>query len=133
LKLKFACRCRVAAERRNQQKIVIGRWLATRPRCCCDDPTKGIDIRPGRPVRDADELCAQECRSCCTLWMTRNCWRPTACWVQWRAHSGGIERRTAHAPEPVSRRLLDRPFRCKPLTRPSRPPRGACLPTAIRT
>ncbi len=45
----------------NQQKVVIGRWLATRPQVLLfDDPTKGIDIQTKEDLyATMDELCAQ--------------------------------------------------------------------------
>jgi len=45
----------------NQQKVVIGRWLATRPQVLLlDDPTKGIDIQTKVDLyATLDDLCAQ--------------------------------------------------------------------------
>jgi len=45
----------------NQQKVVIGRWLATRPSVLLlDDPTKGIDIQTKEDLyATLDELCSQ--------------------------------------------------------------------------
>ena len=45
----------------NQQKVVIGRWLATRPQVLLlDDPTKGIDIQTKVDLyATLDDLCGQ--------------------------------------------------------------------------
>jgi ribose transport system ATP-binding protein len=45
----------------NQQKVVIGRWLATRPQVLLlDDPTKGIDIQTKMDLyATLDDLCDQ--------------------------------------------------------------------------
>ena len=45
----------------NQQKVVLGRWLATRPNVLLlDDPTKGIDIQTKEDLyATMDELCSQ--------------------------------------------------------------------------
>ena len=45
----------------NQQKVVIGRWLATRPTVLLlDDPTKGIDIQTkGDLYATLDRLCSE--------------------------------------------------------------------------
>ncbi len=45
----------------NQQKVVIGRWLATRPQVLLlDDPTKGIDIQTKVDLyATLDDLCSQ--------------------------------------------------------------------------
>ena len=37
----------------NQQKVVIGKWLATRPRVLLlDEPTRGIDVGAKREIYD---------------------------------------------------------------------------------
>jgi ribose transport system ATP-binding protein len=63
LKLKFAALSAAISELSggNQQKVVIGRWLATRPAVLLfDDPTKGIDIQTKEDLyATMDELCAQ--------------------------------------------------------------------------
>jgi ribose transport system ATP-binding protein len=63
LKLKFASLDDpvAALSGGNQQKVVIGRWLATRPQALLlDDPTKGIDIQTKVDLyRTIDELCGQ--------------------------------------------------------------------------
>jgi ribose transport system ATP-binding protein len=63
LKLKFASLDAAVSQLSggNQQKVVIGRWLATRPRVLLlDDPTKGIDIQTKADLYvTLDELCAQ--------------------------------------------------------------------------
>ena len=39
----------------NQQKVVIGKWLATRPRVLLlDEPTRGIDVGAKREIYDLD-------------------------------------------------------------------------------
>ncbi|HET8729034.1 MAG TPA: sugar ABC transporter ATP-binding protein, partial [Alphaproteobacteria bacterium] len=63
LKLKFASMASPVAELSggNQQKVVIGRWLATTPRILLlDDPTKGIDLETKHDLYAImDELCAE--------------------------------------------------------------------------
>jgi ribose transport system ATP-binding protein len=63
LKLKFASLNAAVSQLSggNQQKVVIGRWLATRPRVLLlDDPTKGIDIQTKVDLyATLDELCVQ--------------------------------------------------------------------------
>jgi ribose transport system ATP-binding protein len=63
LKLKFSSLRAAVSELSggNQQKVVIGRWLATRPSVLLlDDPTKGIDIQTKEDLyATMDELCAQ--------------------------------------------------------------------------
>jgi ribose transport system ATP-binding protein len=63
LKLKFSSLRATVSELSggNQQKVVIGRWLATRPSVLLlDDPTKGIDIQTKEDLYvTMDELCAQ--------------------------------------------------------------------------
>jgi ribose transport system ATP-binding protein len=63
LKLKFPSLSAPVSELSggNQQKVVIGRWLATRPLVLLlDDPTKGIDIQTKEDLyATMDELCAQ--------------------------------------------------------------------------
>lgn len=63
LKLKFSSLGAAVSELSggNQQKVVIGRWLATRPNILLlDDPTKGIDIRTREDLYETmDELCSQ--------------------------------------------------------------------------
>ncbi|HEU5283733.1 MAG TPA: ATP-binding cassette domain-containing protein, partial [Burkholderiales bacterium] len=63
LKLKFSSLQAAVSELSggNQQKVVIGRWLATRPRVLLlDDPTKGIDIQTKEDLyATMDELCSQ--------------------------------------------------------------------------
>jgi ribose transport system ATP-binding protein len=63
LKLKFSSLGAPVSELSggNQQKVVIGRWLATRPAILLlDDPTKGIDIGTKDDLYETmDELCAQ--------------------------------------------------------------------------
>jgi ribose transport system ATP-binding protein len=63
LKLKFSSLRANVAELSggNQQKVVIGRWLATRPSVLLlDDPTKGIDIQTKEDLyATMDELCRQ--------------------------------------------------------------------------
>ena len=63
LKLKFSSLGAAISELSggNQQKVVIGRWLATRPGILLlDDPTKGIDIRTREDLYETmDELCSQ--------------------------------------------------------------------------
>ena len=63
LKLKFSSLRSAVSELSggNQQKVVIGRWLATRPSVLLlDDPTKGIDIQTKDDLYTTmDELCSQ--------------------------------------------------------------------------
>jgi ribose transport system ATP-binding protein len=63
LKLKFSSLDAAVSELSggNQQKVVIGRWLATRPSVLLlDDPTKGIDIQTKEDLyATLDELCSQ--------------------------------------------------------------------------
>lgn len=63
LKLQFASLKAVVSQLSggNQQKVVIGRWLATRPRVLLlDDPTKGIDIQTKADLyATLDDLCVQ--------------------------------------------------------------------------
>ncbi len=63
LKLKFSSLEAAVSELSggNQQKVVIGRWLATKPTVLLlDDPTKGIDIRTKDDLyATMDELCSQ--------------------------------------------------------------------------
>jgi ribose transport system ATP-binding protein len=63
LKLKFPSLTAPVSELSggNQQKVVIGRWLATRPTVLLlDDPTKGIDIQTKQDLyATMDVLCAQ--------------------------------------------------------------------------
>jgi ribose transport system ATP-binding protein len=63
LKLKFSSLDASVSELSggNQQKVVIGRWLATRPTVLLlDDPTKGIDIETKEDLYvTIDELCGQ--------------------------------------------------------------------------
>jgi len=63
LKLKFSSLRSAVSELSggNQQKVVIGRWLATRPSVLLlDDPTKGIDIQTKDDLYTTmDELCTQ--------------------------------------------------------------------------
>jgi ribose transport system ATP-binding protein len=63
LKLKFASLHSAVATLSggNQQKVVIGRWLATRPTVLLlDDPTKGIDIQTkGDLYATLDALCSE--------------------------------------------------------------------------
>lgn len=63
LKLKFASLRATVSQLSggNQQKVVIGRWLATRPSVLLlDDPTKGIDIQTKEDLYSImDELCSQ--------------------------------------------------------------------------
>jgi len=63
LKLKFSSLRSAVSELSggNQQKVVIGRWLATRPGVLLlDDPTKGIDIQTKDDLYTTmDELCSQ--------------------------------------------------------------------------
>lgn len=63
LKLKFASLEAAVSQLSggNQQKVVIGRWLATRPRVLLlDDPTKGIDIQTKADLyATLDDLCVQ--------------------------------------------------------------------------
>jgi ribose transport system ATP-binding protein len=63
LKLKFSSLRAAVSELSggNQQKVVIGRWLATRPAVLLlDDPTKGIDIQTKEDLyATMDELCSQ--------------------------------------------------------------------------
>lgn len=63
LKLKFSSLRAAVSELSggNQQKVVIGRWLATRPTVLLlDDPTKGIDIQTKEDLyATMDELCSQ--------------------------------------------------------------------------
>jgi ribose transport system ATP-binding protein len=63
LKLKFSSLQSAVSELSggNQQKVVIGRWLATRPSVLLlDDPTKGIDIQTKEDLyATMDELCSQ--------------------------------------------------------------------------
>jgi len=63
LKLKFSSLRSAVSELSggNQQKVVIGRWLATRPSVLLlDDPTKGIDIQTKEDLyATMDELCTQ--------------------------------------------------------------------------
>jgi ribose transport system ATP-binding protein len=63
LKLKFSSLRAAVSELSggNQQKVVIGRWLATRPGVLLlDDPTKGIDIQTKEDLyATMDELCSQ--------------------------------------------------------------------------
>ena len=63
LKLKFSSLRSAVSELSggNQQKVVIGRWLATRPAVLLlDDPTKGIDIQTKEDLyATMDELCSQ--------------------------------------------------------------------------
>jgi ribose transport system ATP-binding protein len=63
LKLKFSSLQAAVSQLSggNQQKVVIGRWLATRPRVLLlDDPTKGIDIQTKEDLYTTmDELCSQ--------------------------------------------------------------------------
>jgi ribose transport system ATP-binding protein len=63
LKLKFSSLNAAVSELSggNQQKVVIGRWLATRPTVLLlDDPTKGIDIETKEDLYvTIDDLCAQ--------------------------------------------------------------------------
>jgi len=45
----------------NQQKIVLGKWLATRPRILLlDEPTRGIDVGAKREIYDLMERLAGE-------------------------------------------------------------------------
>jgi len=63
MKLKFSSLSSAISELSggNQQKVVIGRWLATRPSVLLlDDPTKGIDIQTKEDLyATLDELCSQ--------------------------------------------------------------------------
>ncbi|HTO61023.1 MAG TPA: sugar ABC transporter ATP-binding protein [Bradyrhizobium sp.] len=63
LKLKFSSLDATVSELSggNQQKVVIGRWLATSPTVLLlDDPTKGIDIETKEDLYvTIDDLCAQ--------------------------------------------------------------------------
>jgi len=63
LKLKFASLDATVSELSggNQQKVVIGRWLATRPTVLLlDDPTKGIDISTKEDLYAImDDLCGR--------------------------------------------------------------------------
>jgi ribose transport system ATP-binding protein len=63
LKLKFGSLRAAVSELSggNQQKVVIGRWLATRPTVLLlDDPTKGIDIQTKEDLyATMDALCSQ--------------------------------------------------------------------------
>jgi ribose transport system ATP-binding protein len=63
LKLKFSSLRAAVSELSggNQQKVVLGRWLATRPSVLLlDDPTKGIDIQTKEDLyATMDELCSQ--------------------------------------------------------------------------
>ncbi|HXV09049.1 MAG TPA: sugar ABC transporter ATP-binding protein [Burkholderiales bacterium] len=63
LKLKFSSLQAAVSELSggNQQKVVLGRWLATRPSVLLlDDPTKGIDIQTKEDLyATMDELCRQ--------------------------------------------------------------------------
>jgi ribose transport system ATP-binding protein len=63
LKLKFSSLRSAVSELSggNQQKVVIGRWLATRPAVLLlDDPTKGIDIQTKEDLyATMDDLCSQ--------------------------------------------------------------------------
>lgn len=63
LKLKFSSLRSAVSELSggNQQKVVIARWLATRPSVLLlDDPTKGIDIETKEDLYvTMDELCGQ--------------------------------------------------------------------------
>ena len=63
LKLKFASLHAAVNELSggNQQKVVLARWLATRPSVLLlDDPTKGIDIQTKEDLYTTmDELCSQ--------------------------------------------------------------------------
>jgi ribose transport system ATP-binding protein len=63
MKLKFSSLRAAVSELSggNQQKVVIGRWLATRPAVLLlDDPTKGIDIQTKEDLyATMDELCSQ--------------------------------------------------------------------------
>jgi ribose transport system ATP-binding protein len=63
LKLKFASMASPVAELSggNQQKVVIGRWLARSPSILLlDDPTKGIDLETKHDLYGImDELCAE--------------------------------------------------------------------------
>jgi ribose transport system ATP-binding protein len=63
LKLKFRSLAAPISELSggNQQKVVIGRWLATTPAVLLlDDPTKGIDIQTKQDLyATMDELCGQ--------------------------------------------------------------------------
>ena len=63
LKLKFSSLQAAVSELSggNQQKVVIGRWLATKPSVLLlDDPTKGIDIQTKEDLyATMDELCSQ--------------------------------------------------------------------------
>jgi len=63
LKLKFSSLQASVSELSggNQQKVVLGRWLATRPSVLLlDDPTKGIDIQTKEDLyATMDELCSQ--------------------------------------------------------------------------
>lgn len=63
LKLKFSSLQASVAELSggNQQKVVLARWLATRPSVLLlDDPTKGIDIQTKEDLyATMDELCSQ--------------------------------------------------------------------------
>jgi ribose transport system ATP-binding protein len=62
LKLKFPSLATPVSELSggNQQKVVIGRWLATQPQVLLlDDPTKGIDIQTKEDLYvTMDELCS---------------------------------------------------------------------------
>jgi ribose transport system ATP-binding protein len=63
LKLKFSSLQAAISELSggNQQKVVLARWLATRPDVLLlDDPTKGIDIQTKEDLyATMDELCSQ--------------------------------------------------------------------------
>jgi ribose transport system ATP-binding protein len=63
LKLKFSSLQAAVSELSggNQQKVVLARWLATRPAVLLlDDPTKGIDIQTKEDLyATMDELCSQ--------------------------------------------------------------------------
>jgi ribose transport system ATP-binding protein len=63
LKLKFSSLQAAVSELSggNQQKVVLARWLATRPDVLLlDDPTKGIDIQTKEDLyATMDELCSQ--------------------------------------------------------------------------
>ena len=63
LKLKFDSLAAAVSQLSggNQQKVVIGRWLATRPQVLLlDDPTKGIDIQTKVDLyATLDDLCEQ--------------------------------------------------------------------------
>jgi ABC-type sugar transport system ATPase subunit len=45
----------------NQQKLVIGRWIALKPKLLLlDDPTKGVDIQSRREIHTILKECANE-------------------------------------------------------------------------